>query len=82
MTPSDLRAQSKRGGMLGKKDDTRERLKGAPDADKIMIARAVECHEKGTEGRIRLNAIKGRGRLPLHAFVAATTGRYSACFRS
>jgi hypothetical protein len=56
-----------------RKADTIERLKGEPDADKIMIAGAVECFPEGTMGRIRLNVIKGRGRLPLHAFVSATT---------
>ena len=56
-----------------RKDDALERTKGEPDADKIMIAGAVECYEDGTMGRIRLNVIKGRGRLPLHAFLAATT---------
>lgn len=56
-----------------RKADTLERQKGEPDADKIMIAGAVECREEGTMGRIRLNVIKGRGRVPLHAFVLKTT---------
>lgn len=56
-----------------RKDDLIERLKGEPDADKIMIAGAVECVGNGKMGRIRLNVIKGRGRMPLHAFVLDTT---------
>ena len=56
-----------------RKADTLERLKGNPDADKIMIAGAVECLDDGFMGRIRLNIITGRGRFQLHDFVERTT---------
>ena len=56
-----------------RKDDTIERMKGEPDADKIMIGGAVECLEGGLMGRVRLNVIRSRGRQSLHAFVAENT---------
>lgn len=56
-----------------RKADTLERLKGEPDADKIMIAGAVECLDEGLMGRVRLSIIKSRGRASLHPFVEANT---------
>lgn len=50
---------------LRRKADTLGRLKGEPDADKIMIADYVECHVEGTMGKIPLKVIKRLGRLPL-----------------
>ncbi|TWH36066.1 MULTISPECIES: IS1595 family transposase, partial [unclassified Aminobacter] len=56
-----------------RKADTLERLKGEPDADKIMIAGAVECLDDGLMGRVRLSIIKSRGRASLHPFVEENT---------
>ncbi|MBL0936014.1 MAG: IS1595 family transposase [Rhizobiaceae bacterium] len=46
-----------------------ERFQGVPDADKIMVAGAVECLEDGIMGRVRLNVISSRARDDLFLFL-------------